>query len=151
MYMKKKFHFSRLDTIGAAEAEGDNFLTDCFIDNGYLDRLCDITDHRFIVLGRTGSGKSALLLRMRQTQQRILLLKPENLSLTYISNSTILKYLIDLDVNLDLFFKLLWRHVLAVELLKQLFPLHNKKESNSWYQGYENDSCKIGPQLTVNA
>jgi len=136
--MIKKFQFSRLDTIGAADAEGDNFLVDCFVDNGYLSHLYDTQDHRFILLGRTGSGKSALLLKMLQTHRRTLLLKPENLSLTYISNSTILKFLLDLDVNLDLFFKLLWRHVLAVELLKHHFSLNSQKEADSWFQTLRN-------------
>lgn len=132
--MNKKFQFSRLDTIDAADAEGDNSLVDCFVDNGYLSRLYDIQDHRFILLGRTGSGKSALLLKMLQSNRRTLFLNPENLSLTYISNSTILKFLLDVGVNLDLFFKLLWRHVLAVELLKHHFSLNSQKETDNWFQ-----------------
>lgn len=132
--MTKKFQFSRLDTIGAADAEGDNLLTDCFVDNGYLNHLYDTQDNRFILLGRTGSGKSALLVKMQHDHRRTLLLNPENLSLTYLSNSTILKFLIDLGVNLDIFFKLLWRHVLAVELLKHHFSLKSQKETNNFFR-----------------
>ena len=127
-----RFRFRRTDTIGAAAAEDDGgFLKDCFVDTGALQLLEDIGDRRRIVLGRTGAGKSALLaiLEQRRTGQ-VIRLSPEHLALTYVANSTILNFFGSIGVNLDPFFKLLWRHVLTVEILTHHFE-HSAEPSKS--------------------
>lgn len=43
------------------------------------------------------------------------------MSLRFLSNSTILNYFKSLNVNLSLFYKVLWKHVFIVELLKMCF------------------------------
>ncbi len=118
-----QFKFKRTDHIGAVAAEQDNeFLKNCFIDTGDLSVLADIEDHRQILLGRAGSGKTALIEQLKWTYgDQVIVIEPENLALTYISNSTILQFFSGLGVNLDPFFKLLWRHVLTVEILKRHF------------------------------
>ena len=62
-----QFRFKKTDQIGAASAEQDiEFLQICFVDTGDLDLIKDTSDHRVIVLGRTGSGKSALLKKLKE-------------------------------------------------------------------------------------
>ena len=113
------FRFRKHDIVGAADAEDDlDFLRSCFIDTGSLRVLKNCADPRRIVLGRTGSGKTALLKRLAEAEERVIEVHPESLSLGYISNSTILRFFSSLGVNLDIFFKLLWRHVFTVEILK---------------------------------
>jgi hypothetical protein len=51
----------------------------------------------------------------------VIALEPEALALSYLSNSTVLQFFSSLGVNLDPFFKLLWRHVLTVEILNHHF------------------------------
>lgn len=122
--MKPKFRFRSHDHIGAADAESDQaFLRECFIDNGDVDLLLDCKDHRRIIIGRTGAGKTALLAQLLERANRAIDVKPESLALAYISNSTILQFVYTLGVNLDTFFKLLWRHVFTVEVLKAHFNL----------------------------
>lgn len=117
-----KFKFRKNDQIGAAAAEEDEYLSTCFVDTGDLALLEDPSNHRIIVLGRTGSGKSALIARLcERHSQYAIEISPENLALTYVSNSTILKFFSDLGVNLDPFFKLLWRHIFTVEILNRYF------------------------------
>lgn len=119
-----KFKFRSHDHIGAADAESDQaFLRECFIDTGDIDLLLDSNDHRRIVLGRTGSGKTALLAQLSERTARVINVKPESLALAYISNSTILQFVNELGVNLDTFFKLLWRHIFTVEVIKAHFHL----------------------------
>jgi hypothetical protein len=77
------------------------------------------------VLGRTGSGKSALILKLKEKVEHVIQIQPESLSLNYIANSTIIKFFSDLGVNLDPFYKLLWRHVFAVEIFKHRFGIDN--------------------------
>ena len=82
------FKFRKLQNIGAAGAEEDEFLTECFVDNGYLSPLQDINHRGLILLGRTGSGKTALLRMLKDKREKnTITISPENLALTYVSNS----------------------------------------------------------------
>lgn len=127
MAKQDRFVFRKLDNIGAADAEEDKaFLKECFVEHGYLEVLRDCEDSRRILLGRTGSGKTALLQKLTETEERCIEVKPESLALSYVSNSTIIAFVSDLGVDLDIFFKLLWRHVFTVELLKQHFGIESE-------------------------
>ena len=128
----ERFRFKRTDSIGAAAAEDDGeVLKDCYVDTCALQLLQDIGDRRQIVLGRTGTGKSALLTILKQSRpERVVKLSPEHLALTYVANSTILNFFGSIGVNLDPFFKLLWRHVLTVEILSHHFE-HSSEPSKS--------------------
>ena len=126
------FKFKNTDQIGAAGAEEDEFLSNCFVDTGYVGIIENLKDHRQIVLGRTGSGKSALLLMFAASKQdHVITISPEALALTYVSNSTILGFFANLGVNLDPFFKLLWRHVLTIEILSNYFSKHEPGSKSS--------------------
>jgi DNA-binding MarR family transcriptional regulator len=127
MAKQDRFIFRKLDNVGAPDASEDQeFLQDCFIENGYLKVLRDPKDGRRILLGRTGSGKTALLQKLMEVEDRCIEVKPESLALAYVSNSTILTFVAGLGVDLDIFFKLLWRHVFAVELLKHHFDVNTE-------------------------
>ena len=126
-----EFKFRRADNIGAASAEEDTeFLKDCFVQTEAYDILKNINDIRQIVLGRTGTGKSALFERLKQEEpDRVIGIQLHELALTYVSNSSVIRYFSDLGVNLDPFYKLLWRHVLTVELLKRHYASHANSEN----------------------
>ncbi|MBT5245053.1 MAG: ATPase [Rhodospirillaceae bacterium] len=113
--------------IGTPDAESDAFyLEECFVDTGLFEQLLDCENPKRIVVGRTGSGKTALLQKIISTQEHAIELAPEALSLSYISNSNIIRFFEAAGVNLSLFYVLLWRHVLTVELLKMRFDIGNK-------------------------
>jgi hypothetical protein len=135
-----KFRFKKHDSIGVSDAEQDqNFLHDCFVDTGDLEVLRDTTSPRRIVLGRTGSGKTALLMQFqREETDHVINVKPESLALNYISNSNILNFVLQLGVSLDIFFRLLWRHVFVVEVLKAHFKIHDEKDSISLVEKIKN-------------
>ena len=145
---QSEFRFRRADTIGAASAEDDSeFLETCFVDTGDYEALKDQGDIRQIVLGRTGSGKSALFERLKREEgDRVIPIAPDDLALTYVSNSSVIRYLSDLGVNLDPFYKLLWRHVLTVEVLRKHFePYANSAEGGLWNiitEKFQNQSRK---------
>ncbi len=129
-----RFRFRKHDSIGAAAAEEDSaFLAECFIDNGDLTPLLDCGDRRRIILGRTGTGKSALLKRLVSDTDAIVI-NPETLSFNYLTNSTILQFFLEAGVKLDLFFKLLWRHVFTVELIKARYDLKTQRDAKSFLE-----------------
>ena len=100
--MEKTFVFKNTDKVGAADADEDIYLDECFVDTGYLDILKDCSDPRSIVLGRTGTGKTALLKMLCEKNERTVKINPENLALQYLTNSTILPKLLDVGVDLDI-------------------------------------------------
>lgn len=129
------FKFRRTDCIGSAGAEEDDeFLASCFVDTGDLALLENLSDNRLVVLGRTGTGKTALLRQLtRARSDRVIEVNPQNLALTYIANSTILNFFASLGVNLDPFFTLLWRHVFTVEILSRHFQQHVSSDSRNLF------------------
>jgi hypothetical protein len=123
----RKMRFAKYDTIGDPSAESDaEFLSVCFVDNGSLGRLRSCDDHRGIVVGRTGAGKTALLRRLAETEERVVVLDPHDIALKHLADSTIIRFFESLGVNMDLFYQALWRHVFVVELIKMRFGLDSE-------------------------
>ena len=97
--------------------DDERFLRECFVETSDIVEVLDVQSTRCIALGRTGVGKSAMLWNVEKKCSNVRRIDPEALSLSYISNSTILNFFEELDVDLDIFYQLLWRHVLAIELI----------------------------------
>lgn len=112
--------------IGVAAAEDDHLLAKCFVDTGHFETLQDVTAPGCILLGRTGSGKSALIKMLKLDEPNCINIDPEALALKYISNSNILNFFEALNVRLDIFYKLLWKHVLTIELLQLRYRQEGK-------------------------
>lgn len=131
----EKFRFKKNAIIGAADADEDSkFLKATFIDTGVLSILRDCNDHRSIVLGRTGAGKTALLNMLYNNEEHTIRILPESLSLSYISNSNILNFVSKAGVKIDILFRLLWRHIITVELLKTRYKINDEKSKKSFIQ-----------------
>jgi hypothetical protein len=106
-------------SVGAMSAEDDEaFLRDCLVETSDISQISDAKTSKCVALGRTGVGKSALLWKLENSERNVRRINPESLSLNYISNSDILRFFENLEIDLDLFYQILWRHVLAVELLQ---------------------------------
>ncbi|MEU3613041.1 hypothetical protein ABZ725_12135 [Streptomyces sp. NPDC006872] len=81
-------------------------------------------DPRCFVIARTGSGKSALLQRLQEENpDHVVRVAPEDLSLSYITNLGVMRYLDELEVSLDPLFIALWKHVLLVELIRHRYKV----------------------------
>jgi len=128
----KKFKFQKYQEIGSPDAETDRYLDEAFIVKEDFNAIIDMSNQRSILIGRTGSGKSAILKHIEKTQERVVRLQPEAMSLRFLSNSTILQYFNSIEVNLNFFYKILWKHVFVIELLRLYFSYDDQRKSN-WY------------------
>jgi len=128
--------------IGELDAEADeSLLAACFVDNGQLNYLLDVNSPSSIILGRTGAGKSALLFKISKEVEHSSLLDPNYISIRFLEHSNIIQFFNEIGVKLDLFYRILWRHILTVELLKMRYELKSEKQSkgmlemiSSWVQ-----------------
>jgi hypothetical protein len=121
--------------IGQLVAEDDReFLSEAFVHLPILDGLMDHKNPISIAVGRTGSGKTALLSHIQHTQSNVYAVVPKEVSLSYISNSSVIRFFTELGVDLDLFYQLLWRHVIAVELIRQRYQINSDAENESFLQ-----------------
>jgi len=130
---KRTFRFQKHDNIGAYDAiEDSKFLNECFVDRGELRIIRDTTNPQCLVLGRTGSGKTALLEQLADETDHVIRIVPDNLALTYISNNQMLRFFMDAGVDMDLFYRFLWRHVLTVELIKDKYNIVNERKRDDF-------------------
>jgi Cdc6-like AAA superfamily ATPase len=60
-----KFKLRKGSNVGGLAAETDPLLSKAFVDLGYLGRIMDTNDPAFLIVGRTGSGKTALIQQIR--------------------------------------------------------------------------------------
>lgn len=120
-----RFRFRQRDKIGVNSAEEDEqYLKECFIETGDYEALVDLNNPARILLGRTGSGKTAILKMIAEKEERVIIISPEDLSLNYIANSDIIKFFSEIGFNLNPFYKLLWRHVFSIEILQKHFNMN---------------------------
>jgi hypothetical protein len=130
---KRHFIFRNNQSIGEPQAELDNhYLSECFVNTGDLEILTDCQNPKFVIVGRTGAGKSALISKIYDEEEIVINIQPESLALTYISNSNIINFCTDAGVKMDIFYRMLWRHIFVVEVLRQKFHL-TTEESKSGF------------------
>jgi len=127
-------------SIGAPDAETDNQLLDVFVDNGSFDALINVNNPKCVIIGRTGTGKSALIKKIKENEEHVKIIDPERMSLTFLTNSNILKYLRSEDVNLNFFYKLLWKHVFLVEIIKLYIDESDTKKASFFQRLWESIS-----------
>ena len=121
--------------IGQPAAEDDDeFLFETFYENYAYKALSDVSSPKFLLVGRTGTGKTAILRKLEASFDRVIRINPQELSLQYISNSDIISFFQKNGVKLDLFYQLLWRHVIATELIKAKFHLDDEQRTKQFFR-----------------
>ena len=79
-----------------------------------------------ILLGRTGSGKTALLKMVQKKIDVYIQVKPDTFAMQYISNIPFVRELNDLGINLEIFYKFLWLHEIMSRIIKEYFAYNRK-------------------------
>jgi hypothetical protein len=110
--------------IGGEAAEADSLLERAFYTTSQYTLAESHDDFDCFLVGRTGSGKSAILRRVEdQHPKHVVRINPEDVSLPYIAAIDIFRYLDSLDVNLDLLWIALWKHVILIEVIKHRYNI----------------------------
>lgn len=118
--------------IGGMSAEDDFLLSECFYDNGDYEATLSRELKKCFLIGRTGSGKTAILKRIAEAHpKRVIQIDPESLSLQFIANSPYIRELMEAGVHLDLFFKALWKHVFIVEIIRHIYKIDSPVAKSS--------------------
>jgi hypothetical protein len=134
----KKFTIKKSSNVGSPDAETDDMLFDVFVNIDNCEEILDTRNQKSVLIGRTGTGKSAIIKYLKKECDNLVEIEPEAMSLRFLSNSTILMYFKGLGVNLHLFYKVLWKHVFIVELLKMYFDDgDDERKKNSFFQNLQ--------------
>jgi hypothetical protein len=120
--------------LGAEEAEGDQLLETGFYESGNYHTVKNHNNYRPFIIGRTGSGKSALLRRLEiEFPDHVIRIDPEDLSLRYITNNNVMKYLGSIEnLKLDSLFIVLWKHVLIVEVIRHRYGITSPDDKQTF-------------------
>ena len=127
----------RNSEIGGLDAEYDTFLDACFIETPIYSSLVSFNSseldfNKRIIIGRTGSGKTALLKHLAKDDRikKHSRIEAESMIFEHIKNNTFVNNLIQSKIDLRIFYKSLWLHALLIETVKILYPKeHNFLES----------------------
>ncbi len=124
-------------SIGGPNAERDSFLADAFLDTSFYSALASIDDHRWFVVGRTGSGKSAMLQQLEVSfPNKVTRINPSDLAFQYITNQNVVRTLLDMGVSLEPFFKALWRHLILCQVVRHRYQNPPPQVRKSVFQGF---------------
>lgn len=129
----EEFRFRQDMKVGTPAAETDNLLKEAFYDTGDLEAISDTSEPESVIVGRTGSGKSALLMQLEQDRPGTTIrINPKATSLQYLAHSTVLPKLQEIGVNLSLFYHKLWQHIIIVELLREHYDIKSEEKQDNW-------------------
>ncbi len=120
--------FKHSDQIGSLDAETDTFLDECFLESSVYETLRkftkDVDFSKRIIVGRTGSGKTALLKKLSADNnvKQHAVIEAESTVFEHIKNNIFISQLLENNIDLRVFYKSLWIHVLIVKVIEMTFP-----------------------------
>jgi len=119
-------------SLGSPSAESDDLVTTAYFNNGDLSLARDFGDfHRFLV-GRTGSGKTALFEELNHLEgKRVIRFSSKTLSLPYVLDLPAIQELVGMEVHLEPFFDALWKHVIVVEVIRHRYKVTSPEGQDS--------------------
>lgn len=118
--------------IGTGNAEtDDDFLFDCFVEYPPVEDCRRVDSPAMVVAGRTGSGKTAILRYLEREFRHTSSIDPFEMSMSYVSNSDALRFLQAIGADLDLFFQVLWKHVLCIEYIRLRWDVDSSEKSKN--------------------
>lgn len=113
-------------SLGGEQAEADPLLRDSFFDTAQYEALSSRDDPKCFIIGRTGSGKSAMLKQIEEEHRgHVIRITPDDLSLPYVAGLGAIKHLVENEVHLSPFFIALWKHIFLVEIIRHRYSVNS--------------------------
>ncbi|KKW80380.1 hypothetical protein AAV97_05030 [Acinetobacter sp. Ag2] len=128
-------HFVLKGGIGTIDAESDFFLEEYFFETQVFNDLTSFNESEFsftkrVIVGRTGSGKTALLKKINSLKNmRSITIEAESMIFEHIKNNVFINSLIENDIDIRIFYKSLWLHVLLIKVIELCLPRDNLLKS----------------------
>ena len=124
------FKFRKNAKIGNLDAETDSFLAPCFYESDLFRGIVNFDPSnenpdftKRVIVGRTGSGKTALLKQIVEHGNVKVhdTIEAENTVFEHINNNRFVSDLVSNGIDLRVFYKSLWLHVLLVKVIQQVY------------------------------
>jgi hypothetical protein len=116
-------------SIGEPAAEEDGrYLARCFVEHPMVDALTNVESPQSLLVGRTGTGKSAILLHIEEAYEGVTRIDPRDMAFHYIGNSAIINYLEDAGANLDTLYEYLWMHIITLHIARQYLSARSENQ-----------------------
>jgi len=116
-------------SIGEPAAEEDGrYLARCFVEHPMIDALTNVESPQSLLVGRTGTGKSAILLHIEEAYEGVTRIDPRDMAFHYIGNSAIINYLEDAGANLDTLYKYLWMHIITLHIAREYLSASSENQ-----------------------
>ena len=118
------FQTSHRDFFQETSAEREDSLDEYYVDNIYYQSAADPDSKKAFFIGRTGVGKTAILKQVQKIaspNRNIISIDPEDFAFKIIERSHILNKLTSCKINLDLFYKTMWKYIFITEILKEIY------------------------------
>jgi hypothetical protein len=128
MAKKSKIKLKPGASIGELAAEQDSkFLADAFINHPAADALKDVRSHQSLLLGRAGSGKSAILLHIEANVERVTRINPRDVAFQYMGTSAVIQQITELGVDLHNLYEYLWTHVVTLHITREFLGANSEE------------------------
>ena len=127
-------------------AEREENLANYYVDNPYFQSAVDSKSKKAFFVGRTGIGKTAILESVRRQtsfQQNIISIDPEDFAFKIMEGSEVLRQLTSHQINLDLFYKTMWKYIFVTEILKEIYGNRKKNWLEQQMLKWNSDSNAI--------
>ena len=134
-------------TLGGYVAELDHFQDSVFYETPQWQTLASKLEKGCFIVGRTGSGKSCLLMTLEENErENVIRIDPKNLAMSYITNLDLVKRCHELEIDLSQYWNVLWLHVFIVEIIRHRYNVNSNEVSqsifNSWFDKFRGDKGK---------
>ena len=142
------FEAKHVEFFQDTSAEREDNLDNYYVDNIYSENAISTDSRKAFFVGRTGVGKTAILEKVRRNtppRQNVISIDPEDFAFKLMARSSILKQLTSFKVNLDLFYKTMWKYIFITEILKEIYG----KNKKNWFR--EQIEKYIGDKTAVRA
>lgn len=110
--------------LGGYVAEREESILPTYVENEFLEEALRHESRKCFIIGRTGTGKSAILrvVNERNDSADVVFLKADQFTFRQVELSRAIYQIHELGGGLDYIFKTIWKYMLVSQLLRKRYP-----------------------------